>query len=1007
MVNALQKTMSPARTEKSEPLIRRIWGAYLRTALVPLFLVEVALVGVYIAATKLAQAENTEAIRTVAADELNRIAQRESVVIDRELVAVRGDVSVAVAAVGDALAAPAPTGEARAAAMARHGKAEAGNVYRLVDDGGSALYYSALTTVGEAEWDKILRTERLDPLLRAFVKSNPLVVQVYFNTHDSMNRIYPFFDVLKQYPPKIDIPTYNFYYEADAAHNPSRQPVWTDVYVDPAGQGWMASCVAPVYRGDFLEGVVGFDVTVATLVKQVLDLKIPWQGYGMLIGKTGTILALPSGGEADFKLTELTKHDYQKAILQDTFKPDDFNLFKRTDLANLPAQMQGAADGEMEIALAGGDRLASWSTVKGTGWKLLVVVPRSEIYAQATSLGERLSRIALYMVGGLVFFYLGFFAWLYRRARGMTGHIVEPLTRINALVAEIGAGKYEHDCPALGVDELDATAGGVVAMGKRLAQHDEELRRIHDDMRRAKDEALSASRAKSEFLARMSHEIRTPMNGVLGMTDLLLETELDPTQREYGTIARSSAHALLDVINDILDFSRIDAGRMILAKEPVDLPEVLEGVLDLVGHRAAEKRLELVLSVADGVPASVIGDAGRLRQVLVNLLANAVKFTEKGQAVVSVSTIAGDDATITLRFEVTDSGIGVDPRDQERIFDPFAQADDSMTRKHGGTGLGLAISKQLVDLMNGKIGVVSAPLRGSTFWFEVTFARGPKSDPFTQKSPELKRLRALVVDDNEAARTALCARIVAMGGKAEGVATGGEALTLVREGSGRFDIVFVDHDLGAERGADVARKLRDEDRAVDAAIVLMHPMGSADGDSLDAPIGRIRKPIRHKPLLVRLLAATMGDKAPVSGKRALGSPISVRSGRPTVLLVEDNDVNRKVAKLMLDSIGCEVRLATNGQEALDALERGGVQLVLMDAHMPGMDGYEATRRIRERERAEGRKPIPIVALTAHALVTDRERSLSAGMDDHLSKPVNVEDLQRTVQRWAIEEKVAS
>ena len=1002
--------MSPARTEKSEPLIRRIWWAYFRTALVPLLLVEVALVVVYVGANKLAQQENTKAVREVADDELSRIASREAVVIDRDLAAVRGDVQVFAKAAAHALDEPAPEGAARAAAMAAYGKTPGGSLYALRDTGGAAFYYSATNTFGDAQWDKVLRSERLDPLMKSFIGADRLLVQVYLNTFDSLNRIYPFIDIPKQYPDTLDVTTYNFYYEADAAHNPSRGAVWTDVYVDPAGQGWMASCVAPVYKADVLQGVVGFDITVATLVKQVLDLKIPWQGYGMLIGKTGTILALPEGGETDFKLTELTRHDYGKAILQDTFKPDDFNLYKRPDLADLPSRMQASSDGMLELPLAGGDRVAAWSTVKGTGWKLLVVVPQPEIYAQAITLGDRLARIALYMIGGLVVFYLGFFAWLYRRAHRMALELATPLTRINALVRGIGAGDYEQAFTPVGVDELDATATGVVTMGKRLAEHAKELQVIHEDMRLTKDEALSAAKAKSEFLARMSHEIRTPMNGVLGMTDLLLETDLDATQKEYGAIIRSSAHNLLQVINDILDFSRIDAGRMVLSKASMDLAEVLEGTLDLVAQRAAEKGIELVLRADEGVPATVIGDAGRLRQVLLNLVANAVKFTDKGQAVLSVRAADLGGRTVTLRFDVSDSGPGVDPADQERIFDPFSQGDGSMTRRHGGTGLGLAISKQLVTLMGGRIGVDSAPPNGASFWFEIPFlcedaltsgALRTSGAPLFAPIADLRRLRALVVDDNQAARAALVERIRSAGARTEGVSSGQDALTLVRDGSGRFDIVFVDIGVDAGTGLQMARQIRVESRAADTAIVVLYPTGAVEAELIDPSFGRLRKPIRQKPLLARLIAAAAGEKAPVSVQRPAPLPVTSRSpSRKTgILLVEDNDVNRKVAKLMLDSLGCDVRLATNGHEALAELEKGDFDMILMDAHMPGMDGYEATRRIRARERAEGKRPIPIVALTAHALVTDRSRSLEAGMDDHLSKPVDIESLQRAVRRW--------
>jgi HAMP domain-containing protein len=344
---------------------------------------------------------------------------------------------------------------------------DANGVYHTYrDDGGSALFYSGRVPTPAKDLEKVRRSAALDPLMKQIKAVNPLVVQSYFNTHDSLNRIYPYMDT-SQYPAKMDITTYNFYYEADASHNPTRKPVWTDVYLDPAGQGWLASCIAPVYRGDFLEGVVGLDVTVSTIIQQVLALQLPWGAYAMLVGKDGSILALPPAGEQDFGLSELVSHQYRQAVGQDTFKPDEFNLYKRPQLKTLAAQLTRQASGLAEATISG-RRLVAWHRVEETGWTMLVIATPANIFSSAISLSERLEKISYAMIAALLVFYVLFFIGLFVRARIASRTIAQPLKKIERMMLDIGQGHYEQTPPAVNVTELHATARELSAMGRDL-----------------------------------------------------------------------------------------------------------------------------------------------------------------------------------------------------------------------------------------------------------------------------------------------------------------------------------------------------------------------------------------------------------------------------------------------------------------------------------------------------------------------------------------------------------
>ena len=665
-------------------------------------------------------------------------------------------------------------------------------------------------------------------------------------------------------------------------------------------------------------------------------------------------------------------------------------------------------------------------------------------------------RLGYYLVTCLVIFLMLIFV-AYSLSRRFEGVISKPIEDLTLMMKDVSEGRnYEIRAKKRGFDEIRLLIDGFNTMLAQIQNSDIELKTYQaelerkvalrtlelensvkeienakikteamniqlkyaiEDANRLAREAKSANNAKSEFLANMSHEIRTPMNGVIGMTRLLLETGLTDDQRHYSKTIQQSAESLLMILNDILDFSKIEAGKLQLEHIDFDLFAMIEDTNDMMALRAQNKALEFICRIGPSVPLMVVGDPGRIRQIIVNLVGNAIKFTAEGEILVEVNKFTGrtdDENHVTLLFTVTDTGIGIDQEKVQSLFKPFSQADSSTTRKFGGTGLGLSISRQLVEIMHGTIGVDSETGRGSTFWFTVTLEkyRGEKISP-VKPADDIKGTRILVVDDNATSRNVLKNELVSWCCRVDEASDARQAVLKLRrekKAGDPYTIAIIDRDMPVMDGEALGRRIKSDEMIKDTSLIMMTTIGQRGDASRSDEAGfsaYFNKPYKRS-YLYNCLATLLGT--PLVGQEKPGKIITRHTiaedqkRRFRILLVEDFPINQEVALGILRNFGFTADLAENGKEAISILEKQAYDLIFMDVQMPVMDGFDATRTIRDKNSSVLDHDVPVIAMTANAMEGDREKCFQCGMNGYIPKPIEPEELYNTLKRFLTDKK---
>ncbi|QDF28288.1 sensor histidine kinase [Halarcobacter anaerophilus] len=694
---------------------------FIKFSLIPIFVVEVALLILYFSINEYISSKSTNLLLKEAQAHTYEVLQDESKFISDKL----NDVSTLAKFLQNEHQTlfKNPSNFALPNGKPSFSVAKNGVFYKT-NHAGASLYYSSHTKIDKKAREKAIFTEAMDTSLKNIVDINSNIVAAYFNSWDNMNRLYPFIDyVYDQYGSHIQMKDYNFYYLADLKHNPKKEPVWTSTYLDPAGNGWMLSCIVPIYKGDFLEGVTGLDITIDSIVNNLLSRKLPYNANLFMVDDKGMILAMPEKIENLLGLKELKEHLYTNAILKTIEKPEEFNILKNNSpFASHFKKLFEKDISDSILKIGENEYLTFQQTINETNWKLMILIDKKEIFGAISSLKDMSNKIGYLAIAFLLLFYIIFFYLLIKKIYQFSQGITEPIEKLSTQTSQIKSTDSKIDLIKTDISEISLLNSNFRTMMNEL---NEKTQKLFE----AKNVAERLSQAKDDFMANMSHELKTPLNSINVISSIMKRNSsgnLNEKQLKSLEIINRCGNDLLFLINDVLDLSKLEAGQIILDNRTFSVKNLMEGIHEIFHFQAEDKNLELVYEIDESLDL-IYSDEERIKQIIKNLLSNALKFTHEGKIFFRVK-----DEKEKIRVTVEDQGIGIAEDKLEYIFDRFKQADSSTTRRYGGSGLGLAICKDLLSLLHGDISVSSKLGKGSKF--EVTFPKNENKIELSEES---------------------------------------------------------------------------------------------------------------------------------------------------------------------------------------------------------------------------------------------------------------------------------